>query len=226
MARATIRAFVSYSTKDKHEAAEVKAALRELGVECFLAHDDIRVSEEWKDRVIEELADCDVFIPLLSKNFRSSDWTAQEIGFAFAKKDIFIIPLSLDPTIPFGFISHIQGTKVGLGSIKADLFQDPLLGRFPRVLLRTMIERVENAWSYRNAEAVVRPLVPLFRLFTKDEANAFALAAANNNQVWSAGRCRAEYLPEFIRRHRKRLEPALLKRLEYQVEHDEAYSGP
>jgi len=224
MSRASLRAFISYSTKDKHQAAEVKAALRDLGVECFLAHDDIRVSEEWKERILEELATCDVLIPLLSKAFRESDWTAQEVGYAFARRDILIIPLSLDATTPYGLISHVQRQRLKTVTVSPDLFRDPILKRFPRVILPRMIDRVANAWSYRNAEDAMKPLMPVLKALNKEDVNALARAAVSNNQVWSASRCRTEYLPAFVKLHRKRIDPALLKALEYQVENDEVYS--
>ena len=45
----------------------------------------------------------------------------------------------------------------------------------------------------------MRPLVPLFRHFTAEEAQALAEAAVKNDQIWNARQCRNEYLPEFIR---------------------------
>ena len=41
------------------------------------------------------------------------------------------------------------------------------------------------------------PLVPYFRDFNRDEAQALAEEAVRNNQIWSAAKCRTEYLPEF-----------------------------
>ena len=53
----------------------------------------------------------------------------------------------------------------------------------------------------------MRPLVPLFPLFTKKEAQTLAEATICNNQIWSAGRCRSFYLPEFIRVQGSNIEP-------------------
>lgn len=66
-----ICAFISYSTKEKAYSADVKRILEEYGVDCFLAHEDLVVSEEWKHRILEELRRCNVFIPLLKRPFAS-----------------------------------------------------------------------------------------------------------------------------------------------------------
>ena len=69
-----MKAFISYSIKDKKSGAAVKSVLEEIGVESFLAHDDLHVSEQWKKRILDELRACSIFIPILSKSFRTSDW--------------------------------------------------------------------------------------------------------------------------------------------------------
>src|ERR1700733_5688190 len=104
-----ITAFISYSHKDRKDSAEAKAVLAEVGIEAFLAHDDLLVSEEWRERIIEELQRCDIFVPLLSANFLESKWASQEVGFIISRPDVAIAPVSIDGTPPFGFISHVHG---------------------------------------------------------------------------------------------------------------------
>lgn len=70
-----MRAFISYSTEDKAAAGAVKRALSTYNIDCFLAHEDIHVSEEWRERILEELTACHVFIPLLSQAFKRSGTT-------------------------------------------------------------------------------------------------------------------------------------------------------
>jgi TIR domain-containing protein len=220
-----LRAFISYSTKDKLIGADVKRILGDFGVDSFLAHDDLRVSEEWEERILHELSRCDIFVPLLSKAFRSSDWASQETGIAVTRKTLLVIPLSVDGTMPFGFISHLQGKKIPVAGIPVELFRDPLLKRFPRRVIPRLIERVEHAWSFRDAEAAVEPLVEIRPLFTRGEANQFATAAVNNRQVWSASLCRSKYLPAFLKLHRNNIKRRTRQALEYQVRYDRPFSG-
>ena len=41
-----MRAFISYSVADKEWGGRVKQALESINVHCFLAHEDMQVSEE------------------------------------------------------------------------------------------------------------------------------------------------------------------------------------
>ncbi len=74
-----LKAFISYSTDDKNIAGQVKTVLNEHGIVAFLAHDDIHVSQEWKDRLIQELNETNIFIPLLSRSFKESDWAPHDL---------------------------------------------------------------------------------------------------------------------------------------------------
>jgi len=218
-----LKAFISYSTTDKAAGAEVKRALNAFGVDSFLAHNDLRISDEWKDRILEELTQCHIFVPLLSKAFRTSNWTQQETGIAVSRKGVLIIPLSLDGTVPFGFISHIQGKEVPESGAESSMFQDLLLEWFPRAIIPALIERAAEASSFRGAEALVEPLVDLFPVFSKKEANQFATAAVAKRQIWSADLCRTEYLPAFLKSQGKNISRKTLKALKYQIENDEHY---
>jgi len=71
------KAFISYSHKDREYAAQAKTALAEIGIDAFLAHQDIEVSAEWQERIKKELRACDVFVALLSADFLSSKWAPQ-----------------------------------------------------------------------------------------------------------------------------------------------------
>lgn len=220
-----ISVFISYSTKDKIYGAQVKKIFEGYDIECFLAHEDLEVSEEWKMRILEELQKCSIFVPLLSKNFRESNWAPQEIGVIAGRKDVAIIPLSIDGTMPFGFISHIQGKQIPTGGITEDLVFPPLTKKHPHVIIPGMIRKVAAAGGYRIAEAAMKPLVPLFSVLNDEELDQLVTASIENDQVWSASLCRGEHLPALIEMHRLRIEPKKLAALEYQVEHNHWYKS-
>lgn len=198
------RAFVSYSVEKKKDGGAVKECLGGFGYECFLAHEDLHVSEEWKHRILEELGVADVFVALLSKEFMASKWCGQELGFIVSRPDVLIVPLSLDGTMPYGFIEHLQGIKIGIENLSAVL-QEVLYRKRPRQMIPAQIDRVRSAGSFRGAEAAVRPLVPHFAQFTDQEVDGFALAAASNSEVWDAGVCATQYIPEFVKVNGSRL---------------------
>ena len=218
-----MKAFISYSTIDKHIAGQIKAILDEHRVESFLAHEDINVSVAWKDRIVEELTDSKIVIPLLSASFKESEWAPQEIGFAFSRGNALFIPLSIDGTMPFGFISHIQGKRIPDAGVSRDLLIDPIMERFPHGIIPGLIERLADAKSFRGAEKLMQPLVSYFSQFDEAEINAFAAASIGNGQIWDAGECRQNYLPQFLDLHRTKLDNDKRDALEYQVEHGQWY---
>ena len=165
-----VTAFVSYSHVDRDFGRQAKAVLGEVGIDAFLAHEDLEVSEEWQRRILSELHCCDLFVPLLSKSFLESKWAPQEAGFIASRPDVIVAPLSIDGTTPFGFFSNVQSSRIQGDGITRELLVEPLAKRCPRKILPELIRIAGKAGSYRYAEQTMRPLVPLFPLFTKKEA--------------------------------------------------------
>jgi hypothetical protein len=218
-----MKAFISYSTTDKLIAGQAKTLLEDYRIEAFLAHEDINVSQEWKDRIIQELNESSIFVPLLSEAYKQSDWAPQEIGLAFARDNVLFIPLSLDGTVPFGFISHIQGKRLIEGNINNELLVEPITNRFPHEIIPVLIERMARARSFRSAEALMLPLLPHFDKFDDDEINAFTTASIENAQIWAAADCSRKYLPAFLDMHRSRIDEQKREVLEYQFKEQQWY---
>ncbi len=213
-----MNAFISYSTANKKWSSAVKSALSSVGFEGFLAHEDLQVSEEWKKSIIHELKRTDVFVVLLSKEFKQSEYCSQEVGFIISRRKVLIIPLSIDGTLPYGFISHLQGVRVGNEDDISQAILDVLLRKKPRIAISSWIKQVDDAGSFRGAEAIVKPLVVHFTEFTKEEAVTFAKAALGNGQVWNAHLCRTEYLPTFKKSNWKHLSKALRAEFSKKIE--------
>jgi len=132
-----IRAFLSYSSLDKELAGRIKANLVEYGINAFLAHEDIRPSSKWQRTIVSNLRRCEVFIPIITKNFAKSSWTDQEAGFAMCRK-VLVIPVSVD-AIPYGFLNVYQAAKLDPDHLDAGIHRIVLAvcrrSRFrPRVL--------------------------------------------------------------------------------------------
>ena len=68
-----LNAFISYSSDDKEIAGIVKKALSNLGIDSFLAHEDITPSQEWQVEIANKLNTCNIFVPIITENFRESD---------------------------------------------------------------------------------------------------------------------------------------------------------
>jgi hypothetical protein len=207
-------AFISYSTEDKEFAGVVKQSLEGFGIESFLAHEDLLVSEEWKERILEELRRIEVFVAVLSKHYKSSAWCDQELGFIVSRSDVLIIPLTTDRTMPYGFIGHLHGQYVDDPDRVADYIVPVLYRKRPRFMIPLQIQKVREARSWRGAEATVRPLVDVYSEFNEQDIASFVDAATNNSEVWDAGRCKSEYLPQFLKVNSARMTAENRKRLE------------
>jgi hypothetical protein len=105
-----IKAFLSYSTRDKRLAGELRDLLSTAGIDLFLAHHTLAPSTEWRQEIKRQIASREVFVLLLTKDFHSSKWTDQEVGMAIAQRKT-ILPLQC-PVRPYGFASDYQAISV------------------------------------------------------------------------------------------------------------------
>lgn len=111
-----LRAFISYSTKDKHLAGQIHKVLENNGIKPFLAHENIEGSEEWMATILGELDQCHIFVALLTENYRKSEWADHEAGYADAR-GIRLFPLIVDGD-PHGFLGRIQGIQLDPDNVK------------------------------------------------------------------------------------------------------------
>lgn len=104
-----LKVFLSYSSKDRVIAGGYKSYLEAYyGFQVFVAHDDNTPSTKWSESIQENLKSSDVFVVLISKDSKESQFVNQEIGVALGlEKKIF--PIKIDQTNPFGFIHEIHG---------------------------------------------------------------------------------------------------------------------
>lgn len=101
------RVFLSHKVSVKKETAGLKDKLSRFGISCFVAHEDIHPTTAWQSEIENALATMDGFVALMTSDFHDSDWTDQEVGFAFARGvPIIAVRLGLDP---YGFIGKFQG---------------------------------------------------------------------------------------------------------------------
>jgi hypothetical protein len=108
--------FLSYSVIDRKLAGQMKRIFNRNGLKVFLAHDTIKPSADWQDEILQHLQTMDVFIPLLTNNFKNSNWTGQETGIAI-QREVLIIPLNIEIN-PYGFIQKYQAINISKISIE------------------------------------------------------------------------------------------------------------
>ena len=78
-------AFISYSTADSAEAYSVRNFLQRSGCTCWMAPDDIPAGSDYAEAIPKAIADCRVFILILSIDAQNSVWVRKELGKAIDK---------------------------------------------------------------------------------------------------------------------------------------------
>jgi hypothetical protein len=207
-----MRAFLSYQTGDKLVAGLVAKLLEGLGIEAFLAHEDIDVSEEWRLHLLKQLAAADLFVPILSERYFTSVWCAQESGIA-AVREMTIIPLSVDGTVPLGFMAHIQSTKINGDNPTFANILPGVAKRDVSFLISGLIRLVSRSRNYRDAEWNFSLILPYLGQATKEQIVELLTVSLRNEQVCNAGLCAQRYLPPLVRTHGRFMKRYDLKEL-------------
>ncbi len=101
--------FISYSIRDKDLAETIKKNLEQTGFAVFLAHETLRLSDEWIQRIFDEIKSCDFFLPIRTENFTTQVFPEQECGIALGHgKRIIPLIVGTDPR-HYGFLHFRQG---------------------------------------------------------------------------------------------------------------------
>lgn len=168
------RVFLSHKTEAKTETAELKQALKLYGISCFVAHEDIHPTHEWQNEIENALSSMDALVALMTEEFHDSNWTDQEVGFAFGRGiPIVAVRLGKDP---YGFISKFQALTCPWN--KAPLEIVKLLIKHEK-MLDAYIFAVESCNSWNNGLIIAKALPFIERM--SDEQEVRLLKAYNEN---------------------------------------------
>ena len=155
--------FISYSRKDTAVADRICNALDRAGISYFIDRKGIAGGMEFPEILAHAIVDCKIFLFLASRNSYQSDYTANEITFAFNRKRKMLpyiidgseLPLALEFTF-----SRINWRTIEDHPIETVLVNDlkALLGHAqtdPQPTLEEMFQRGETAYAAKQyTEAV------------------------------------------------------------------------
>lgn len=102
----TFRVFISHTHPHAGFAGDMSKHLAKFGIECFVAHEDIKPSEKWQEVIEAALLTCHAATALVTKDFRESVWCDQEVGFCLARA-LVIVPL-MAGIEPHGFLASFR----------------------------------------------------------------------------------------------------------------------
>ena len=179
-----MKAFISHARSNQDVALNLKDLLEAIGLETFVAHLDLRPSQDWRNVIVDQLRSCELFVPLLSSAFKRSDWCGHEAGMAIGRSEaLLILPISLDGTEPFGLLSNLQSYSLEGGEVSEEIFLSAIGSKWPAVAVDLYIQRLDGAHSFRAAESLMRPLVPYFAGLTRAQATLIARKSVENGQI-------------------------------------------
>lgn len=171
------RLFLSHKAEVKKQTAKLKEGLQEYGVSSFVAHSDIRPTKAWQDEIENALSTMDAFAALMTANFHESDWTDQEVGFAFARGvPIIAIKLGRDP---YGFIGKFQALSCSWEKAPEEIVK--LLIKHDR-MVNAFVNAVERC-NYFDGGNKLAAILPEIEQLTDDQADALICAYNTNSQV-------------------------------------------
>lgn len=184
--------FLSYSSKDRRLAGRVKEKLQFYGIKVFLAHEDITPSHQWLQDIIKNMKACDVFLPLLTREFSKSKWTDQESGMAVVLSK-HVMPLGVAGLKPYGFLAGFQALKLNQRTLDKCCV-DILTGLVKQRKLR---EKTQNSFvgslvksgSFDEAKEKCE-LLDKLGPYSKEQVQRILKGYLENSQIsesWSAG---------------------------------------
>ncbi|MCB9106872.1 MAG: toll/interleukin-1 receptor domain-containing protein [Anaerolineales bacterium] len=96
--------FISYSSKDKEFAEQLYRDLRNAGVHCWFAPEDLKTGEVIRASIENSIRKYDKLLIILSENSLSSDWVASEVEAAQEEERkrhnrTILFPIRLDDEI-------------------------------------------------------------------------------------------------------------------------------
>ena len=209
-----LKAFISYSIKDRKLAKQIKTCLLTYGLNVFLAHDDIEASAQWAGVILAKLKESEVFLPLLTKAFPDSRFTDQETGIAVAHgKRKLIIPLKVDLD-PYGFIGAIQAQRLDADNPTLACTKiAQIIGKNPerqQRFLDGLVQMFVGSFSFEEAGRAAEILLD-FDGYTAQQVRQVLLATIENNQIYQSYKAN-RHVRQFVELYKSEVDPELVKK--------------
>lgn len=171
------RVFLSHKSEVKTETAALKEKLRIFGVSCFVAHEDIHPTVAWQDELENALGTMDALVALMTPNFHDSDWTDQEVGFAFARGiPIIAVRLGRDP---YGFIGKFQALRSDWSTAPEEIVKLLLKNEG---MFTAYVKALGICSSWDNGNLIAKALPGLSRL-TAEQVNSLVAAYNETSEL-------------------------------------------
>ena len=108
--------FVSYSSTDKPIADAACAALEGQGIRCWIAPRDIRPGQDWSEAIIDAIADCRIFLLVLSAASNHSEQVKREVQNAVSEARP-VLPMRIEDVALSKHMRYFIGTPHWLDAL-------------------------------------------------------------------------------------------------------------
>lgn len=120
--------FLSYASQDADPARRIGEALRAAGLDVWFDQSELRGGDAWDEKIRRQIAECALFVPIISHNAASRlegyfrlEWAlADQRTQRMARTKAFILPISIDSTresgvdVPESFV-RVQWSRLPEG---------------------------------------------------------------------------------------------------------------
>lgn len=182
-----LKLFVSHRDAQKANLSFLATALQKYGIAAFLAHDAIVAGRDWRGELVNGLNSMDALLAYCSPEFAASDWTAQEVGFAFGKGVPVVTVLAGEN--PKGLLDRWQGIRGVVNSndtargMAEEIFETLAVSDGAKgPLSEGLASRLKFAGSWDASGFITNKLVTLGR-FSEAATATIRLAIAANDQI-------------------------------------------
>jgi len=181
------RLFISHVSEHKHHVSKLKQALSIYGVSSFVAHEDIEPTQDWQNEIEVALNTMNALVAMITKDFKDSLWTDQEVGYALGR-GIKTIAIKVGK-LPHGLLAKQQALKGSFEDIPAlakgivsILIRDPKTQNLMRDML---ICALVNSSSWANTKLIMEQIEQI-ESFTTENFDNLEKALEENSQVKNA----------------------------------------
>lgn len=174
--------------------------MKKGGITVFLSENKLKPSDEYKNKIFEEIYKADIFFYVLSENSDSSDWCNQEMGMAFLKykldfSKIFI--LRVDETLPTGFLNGFQAESIKKeGCLKRiaeeidSYYESNVITTIEENDLNLKINKLFSVNSFNEAGNLLIDISKESLFLNENQLEKICEASINNNQIYNARKCK------------------------------------
>lgn len=200
--------FLSHSHEDRIVARRLADELKKYDFDAFVAHDDIKLGDNWESALFERIKNCDLFIALLSDNFHKAQYTDHEVGIAFGLGKT-ILPISIDDTMPYGFLTKYQAKKMS-----PEIDSNQVSRIFKEFMSKTKTSSVDHdliysliyAESFIDANHAIK-LLSKHTEFSDEDINIIAQGFIDNDQI--RGSYAADWCVRILKKNWNRIDKKL-----------------